>query len=306
MLRDYKNIIPKLISFDTNLNSIKGFFLSENFNFYPKETKQLFHYRILIDNNIIIPNKYDFRNGYYLKCGNFWYYERRITKYFSLKFKYDILNKVFYFNGLYSKLPFEIGRIFPVGRHLGDMINLDLFLKGYLLFQGSTFFYREKNICLIGPSHNGKTSFIKSVIDKNGSIIADDILILNLNENIIYPISYQFQNIGTRKIQKEISKVANNQNIIKEPMKINELFLIQNSTNKKYNSRNKNLFEYLNLCSLFFLNNNFIKSYIFEENLTDMIHNMIAKIKEKDGVGYKFINLKNFDFNSVIDEDINK
>jgi len=296
MSKDYKNIVPKLISFDTTLNQIKGFLLSENFNFYPQTTKQLLHYKISIDNNIHIPNSYDFRNGYYFKFNNHWYYKRNITKYYSLKFRYDISSNTFCFNKLYSKLPFEIGRIFPIGRHISDIISLDLFLRGYIMFQGSALNYKGKNICLIGPSFNGKTSFVKSILEKGGKIIADDIIILNLDKDTVYPISYQFKNICTRKIQKEISGITDNQNIIKQPVKIDKLFLIQNSINKEYNTKNKNLFEYINLCSLFFLKNNFIRSYIFEENLISTVYNMIIKIQKKDDTDYKFINLKNFNF----------
>ncbi|EKD42907.1 MAG: hypothetical protein ACD_72C00535G0003 [uncultured bacterium] len=68
----YKNIIPELVSFDTNLTNIRGFGISENFDFFTSVSQShQFHYKITIDNQIGIPDNYDFRNGYYFKKDNF-------------------------------------------------------------------------------------------------------------------------------------------------------------------------------------------------------------------------------------------
>ena len=40
MNRNYKNIIPNLVSFDTTLKSIVGFRLSDNFDFYNSITNK--------------------------------------------------------------------------------------------------------------------------------------------------------------------------------------------------------------------------------------------------------------------------
>ncbi|MEA1962843.1 MAG: hypothetical protein U9M94_01235, partial [Patescibacteria group bacterium] len=112
----YKNIIPKLVSLDTDLKKIKGFGFSENLDFYNNiHEENKFYYKVLIDDNIKIPSKYDFRGGYYFKFNGSWYYERKIFKNISLKFKYDVKNKTFIFNKAYSIIPFEIGGILPVG-----------------------------------------------------------------------------------------------------------------------------------------------------------------------------------------------
>ena len=66
-----KNIIPNLVSLSTNLNKIYGLYFCDNFNFYKNlEEENPFHYRALIDNNIVIPPKYDFKSGYFIKFEN--------------------------------------------------------------------------------------------------------------------------------------------------------------------------------------------------------------------------------------------
>lgn len=294
----YKNIIPKLVSFDTKSEKIRGFGFSENFNFYNnigKENK--FHYQILIDNSIKIPSKYSFRNGYYLKSGDYWFYERKIFKNISLKFRYDIKNRVFVFNKMYSIIPFEIGSILPVGKHISDLINLELFLNNYTLFRGCAISYENKNICVIGPSFNGKTSFVRRILRNGGKYISEDILTLNFKDSMIFPSSC-VNNFG-RITNKQLINNISTDNLLAGKFKIDKLFLIQNSTDNKYNAINKDLFEYLNLNSLFFKNNNFIKSYIFEEKLTQKLFDQIDNIKNAK-INYKFVNLKNFNFDKLI------
>lgn len=81
-----KSIVPGLITFDTNLNSLKGFYFTTNLDFFPfSHQRSKFHYGIIIDNKLQIPEKYDFHNAYYKKYLGNWFYERPL-KITSLKF----------------------------------------------------------------------------------------------------------------------------------------------------------------------------------------------------------------------------
>lgn len=293
----YKNIIPNLVSLDTRLTKINGFYFSDNFNFYPLiETKSAFHYKIFIDNNIAIPKQYDFRSGYFFKFKNKWYYERKIGI-FTLKFCFDPQNKVFNFNKLYSFIPLEIGHIFPVGRHIADFLSLDLFLKDYISIRGCAFNYKGSNFCVIGPSMNGKTSLIKDVLEKDGKYIAEDVLIFNFKENKIYPTA------GITNFNRLSNKIVNalleHKEVISNPQDINKIFLIQNSTSKDCKIIDKEIFDYFNLNAFLFLKNHIVKSYIFEKKLANVIFNKINKTRSLKII-YKFKLIKNFDFNDLL------
>jgi len=290
----YKNIIPGLFSIDTRLKKINGFYFFDDFTFYPRiETIERFHYQIFIDNNITIPKKYDFRSGYFLKFKNIWYYERKIGI-FTLKFCFDIQNRIFSFNKLYSLIPLEIGHIFPIGRHIADVINLELFIKDFISIRGCAFSYKGNNICVIGPGMNGKTSLLSAILKNGGKYIAEDVLILNFKENKMYPTS-NINNFN-RLSNKTLKTLLTYKEIVSKPLDINKIFLIQNSTNQDDDVVNKKIFEYFNLNAFQFLTNHFIKAYMFEKKLTDKIFDKINMLRSSR-ITYQFKLVKNFNFN---------
>ena len=88
-MHTYKNIVPGLISFKTSLNKLTGFYYSDNFNYYSNVSKKnKFHYNIYVDDDINIPGEYDFRDAFFIKSQNKWYYERNLGP-ISLKLYFD-------------------------------------------------------------------------------------------------------------------------------------------------------------------------------------------------------------------------
>ncbi len=295
----YKNIIPDLVSFDTNLNKIRGFSFAENLNFFSMvENKNKFHYKIVIENDIVIPDKYEFRSGYYIKKEGSWYYERKILG-FSLKFKYDIKNKIFYINKNYSYLSFEIGSIYPAGRHIADLINLDLFLNEFNVYRGCAFSYNNEVFCIISPGFNGKTSFMCEMIELGAKYIAEDALIINTNEKKVYPSACFSSNFG-RSINKKLFNNLND-SIISKSIEYDQLFLLENCTEKNYEiteGSGKKIDDFLLLCSLFFINNNFSRAIISEENY---IKEFFSKINFlNNNLNYKYIKITNFNFKKIL------
>lgn len=298
-----KNIIPDLVSFDTNLKKIKGFSLSDNFDFYSNITsKNQFHYKIFVVKDIEIPKEYNFRSGYYFKKAGIWYYERKLFC-FSFKFKYDAKNKIFSFNKAYSYLPFEIGSIYPVGRHLNDLIGIDLFLNGYDIFKGCAFVYKNITYCFVAPSFNGKTSFLYEAMGMGSKYIAEDMLVVDARRHKVYPTSCFKNNFG-RSINNRLLKILK-KNIVIKSVNYDRMFLLENSLfdsdkdKKIYNKEvEKNIGDFISLCSLFFLNNNFIRAFIFKESKSDRIKNRLKELETC--LNFKYFKINNFNFKKLL------
>lgn len=291
----YKNITPGLISFDTFLTKLPGFYYSDNFNSYPETRKRgKFHYRVRINNDIKIPKEYDFRDAFFIKSKNIWYYERKLGP-ISLKFCFDPSKKTFSFNRIYALVPFLIGDIFPVGLHISDFINLDLFLAGITTFKGCAYNYNNKNVCILAPSNNGKTRLIEKVLEKNGRYIAEDIIPMNLQKNIVYPNSIR-TNIFAKKADKWL-KDLRREELVVEPQSIDSIFLVQNFTSKNYVPQNKNIFDFFHLWRVPFNVNPLLRSYIFEELLRSKIDLKVNMLKKKKAeFAFKQVEKFNYEF----------
>lgn len=273
----FKSIVPELISLDTKLNSLKGFVMCQNFNFYQDTSKKnKFHYTLIEKRDISIPRDFDFRSEYYLKKDNFWYYERKFL-FWNPKLQYDINSKTLYFNKDYLTFPIKIGGMFTVGEHLSNLIDLDLFLHGYICLRGVAYQKNNKNICVSAPGLNGKTTHLKNVLKTGASYIAEDYLILNLKEQLVYPscplaTEYFWRN---RKIDNELAVLVNKNSIIKQPVQIDEMYFVENSQNNKFIYPKRNMIDTLLLNSLYFIDNLFIKSIIYDLGYGKKIFSMI-------------------------------
>lgn len=296
----YKNIIPLLISFETKLKSLNGFYFSEKFDFFDKVKKtSIFHYKIIIDDNIKIPSEYDFINGYFFNKGDCWYYRRKIG-FITLKFCFNESNNTFSFNRIFLLMPFEIGHIFPIGRHIADLINLHLFLKGYLIFFGSVAInYNSKNILMIGSSGIGKTNFINLSLNKGVRLISEGLAIVNLKKKILYPRHYR-DFYGSKQNQILVKKISINQ-LITTPVKLDKVLLIRTSTNPTYSIEKRNFFDYFFYRSLFFLKSPYVNSIIFKNKLTRKVIALINKYKKRT-INYYFKEITNYNFYEKIIE----
>lgn len=293
----YKSIIPGLVSIDTELEEIKGFVMCQNFNFFDGTSKKnKFHYKLIFNEMPFSPPKdYDFRSEYFIKKDEIWYYDRK-TFFWHPTFKYDLINKVFYFNRAYFNLPFKIGGIFTVGEHISNMIDLDMFLNGYACLRGIAVKLNNRNIGISAPGFNGKTNLLKKLLRNGAQYIAEDYLVLNLKNKEVYPTCpLAKENFWRRrKINNELTELINKKTIVDKVQSLDELYLVQNSQNSSYNSGKKEFIDSLLLNSLYFLDNLFIKSYIYEQGLTNLLFKRIDEAK-KLNLG-KFIKINNFNF----------
>lgn len=292
----YKNIIPGLLSFDTELNKLNGSYFGENFSFYPVISKpNLFHYKIIISNKINLPPKYIFKKGYYFKSYGRWYYMRKLS-FVNLKFCFDPENRNIYINPLYIHVPFQIGAIVPAGKILSEIINVELFLKGFVLLKGMAVNYKGRIITMLAQSFDGKTTFTNNILEQGGKYIAEDIIVMNINNRTIYPMA-PFIHCFDRQINEKLEGNLRG-NIITRPMKIKEIYLVRNVTDNDVIKKEMGLFEYFFISSLMSNCHPFVKSYLFEENLIDKYNEVVDRLKN---LKLKFINktLYNYDFSQL-------
>ena len=295
----FKNIVPDLVSLETEIPKIRGFYFGASSDIYEKiHSKNIFHYKVCISNNITIPDDYDFRNGHFYKKGTIWYYKRKIG-FITLKFSYDQKNKIFLYNSIYSFIPFEIGHIFPPGRHLADLITFDLFLKGYVLIRGSAARYQDKNLAFIAPSYNGKTSLIKEIIDKGGKYIAEEFYIFNIKSHNIFstPCLISDERLINRRLKQKLFL----HNTIKGISRVDKFILYLNRSTNKEQYKKIDFFDFIILRSLFFFKSDFVKSYMFTERAAKKIFENINNIK-KLNLNYKIIYINNYQFDDLLND----
>ena len=266
----YKTIIPGLVSVDTELSSLNGFVMCQNFDFFPKTKNKLkFHYTLKVENDISIPEEYDLRSEYYVKKGEAWYFSRNIF-FWHPSFKFDQSTKTLSFNRDYLLMPISLGGIFTVGEHLSNLIDLDLFLNEYVVMRGVAFKKDNSVIGICAPGFNGKTTLLKKMLAGGALYLAEDYLILDTKKSIIYPTCpLAKENFWRRrKISGNIFHLISKKSQAYHPLKLDKLILLENTLNQQTTKTNRTVEDFLILNSLYFLNNLFIKSIIFDRSLT--------------------------------------
>lgn len=299
----YKSIIPDLVSIETDLNSLPGFVMCQNFEFFKGiNRKAKFHYVLKQVRDIKMPEEYDFRSEYYVKRKNIWYFSRKIF-YWNPQFRFDFEKHEFLFNRDYLLLPISLGGIFTLGEHLSNLIDLELFLNGYYVLRGIAFTEDDRNICISAPGFNGKTSLLIQKLSEGASYIAEDYLVINPDKSLVFPTcplaKEYFWRI--RKIGKDISDLLKNKPIPEHPLTINRLISFENTQNSLNLHKKHKKVDYLLLNSLYFLNNLFVKSIIFDQHLASKILKILAE-SESRLTKLTEIQVNNFNFKTLTEK----
>jgi len=294
----YKSIIPDLVSLDINSSHIRGFHLSEDLNFFKNTNeKSKFHYRVVITNDIQIPEDYDFRSEYFTEKNGCWFYDRRVL-FLHIKFKYDSKEKVFYISKAYAQLPFRVGGFFPAGEYIRDMICLDLLFEGYFLYRGCSFIKNGSTFCIVAPGMNGKTEFLVKELERGSSYIAEDNLIVNFQKKLVYPTCpFTKNNWNTRSANLKLKKLLSFNGFATKPNYFDYIWLVQNSLNREIKINPKDMKDYLFLSPPYFIDSLFIRSFLFKNDLVSKMLSTISGLSDIES--YKFVAVKNFNFDSL-------
>ncbi len=295
-----KTVTPNLISIDTDRSGFRGAYIFKNLNFFPQPMQPAkFHYKIQ-QGKIKSPSSYDFRNGYYKNIADEWFYERSLLG-LKLKFHYNQTTRTFTYNRAYRLIRFELGSIIPFGKHLSDIITINLLLSNICVARGFAFMFEDEVVCGIAPSFNGKTSLLKNVVDNGGKYIAEDILLLDNKNRQVYTTE-PFDNNYGRKVNKLLNTSLNNSKIILEPQKFSRIILLSNLTSaRKKQLQMHDPTEFFMLNSQLFNGNLFAKTYIFVNQLGARIQKGNDKIS---GLlhGSKIDEIRNFNFSKLIQD----
>lgn len=289
----HKTIIPGLVTFDTPLKTLRGSYFARDLHFFePTKTPARYHYQINLSSDISIPERYDFRNGYYLYANKKWYYERRLPLGLTLKFSYEPHRHTFTLNRLYSLIPFEIGGILPAGKHIADVVGLDLALDGYTVVRGFAYRIGEEAHCCIAPSFNGKTTLMKQILERGGQYIAEDILVMHGNQ--VYPTAAIGQNYG-RGINKNVETLARHQHA-DDPQPVTSFTVLHNATTTEPAEMPADVESYLLMNTLTLSESKFIRSYVLVHNLT---HRFLQTLRPPLLASARIMRIHNYNFEQL-------
>lgn len=297
----YKTIVPNLVSIDTQLTKMKGVRFFQGFDFFtPTDVPLPFHYAIVVTSKIDIPRVYDFRNGHYMRTGEKWYYERTFMGK-SMRMCYDAASRTFYVHPwYYHAVHFVIGGIIPPVNLIVSIMLLDLFLAGYVVMSGFAVQCDKKAICVTAPSYNGKTEFLKKMLRQKSDLlyIAEDSLLIDYKNFSVFPTAPAQKNMFFGRSNMDDTYFVPYAKIDRE-LSVDRFLLWQNSTSQATDITHKNILDFLWLNSLTFLNTIFLRSYIFEHNLTDQLARSIADLSNINK-RCEFTHTYDFDLDPII------
>lgn len=289
----YKTLIPGLVTFDSPRVHMNNMYISSDFSYYSEATeKAKFHYKETVVSKIVAKEKtYDMRSEYLLKEGTLWHYHRP-SRFFPLSLTYDTATGTFAYTRQYSHVPFGIGGIFPVGEFIADIINYRLFLEGYVVLRGIAYSYQGKTICITAPGFNGKTRFLDHMLLKGAQYIAEDLLVIDIRNGLVYPTcSFVRRHAWQKKRGLHIPEETIQ--AIREPRAIDMLYCTENSMRTSYIPISKTFSEFLLVNDRYFLRNRLIRSIVFEEGTWEKI---LSITTSPIAVPHAFIPIHNFDY----------
>ncbi len=292
----YKTMIPGLVTFDSNKNHMNNMYISSDFSYYPESIAPApFHYTERCVPHITPPSApYDIRSEYFAKSGTTWQYDRP-SRFLPLALTYNTETKIFTYSKNLSYIPFAIGGVFPPGEFIADTMNYHLFLAGFVIMRGIAYSYKGKTICVIAPGFNGKTAFLDHMLAQGAEYIAEDLLVIDIKNAIVYPTCpfirrHAWQKNRSLKITKKDMK------IVREPKRIDMLYCTENSLHISYSPIKKSFFEFLLINDHYFLKNSLVRSMIFEEGSWNTI---IATMQSPLTMNHTVIPIQNFDYATI-------
>ena len=296
----FKVIIPNLVTFDTDLNELPSFVMCEDFNFFsPSIARAKFHYQIICSDKIETPKKWTFRSEYTFWEDGKYFYSRKFL-FWNPTLCYDPVKKSILINNDYLRLPFHIGGIPTVGETISGLIELDLMLDGVLILRGIAFSRVGEVIAISSPGFNGKTTFLKEEVMHGSKYVAEDYLILGVEDEMVYPSCPLTKERWwrARGIDRRMKNLFNENNVISSPTRYKRLIFLENLKSSDKVGSKKTIDDYLLLNSMFFMSNYFVRSYIFDQSkgrlVYEKIHFFVKKLMNSEilmiaNYGYKDI-----------------
>lgn len=268
-------IVPNLVYIQTYLKKIYSFELCDDINFFWwiennwNSNHSIFQYTLLPIEKVTKKNTLS-RIWNFNFTENSVFYEKKIFWCIHLYFEYCLDCNIFFYSNFFSKIPFQIWSIFPLGKYVSAIIRYDLFLNNILTILWWAFKFNGKNYIVLGESHSWKTTLINMMLKEWWEYISEDMVILNFNNKKIYSTSIT-SNMG-RNSNIEIQESLKFQNINKDGWKIDEIIFLWKKEAFKW---------YIQMHWMNFLENPFMKSYVAKKtNLIDLFNKSTHMQKE--------------------------
>lgn len=281
-MNNRKIIIPWLITLKTKIKNIRWFEICDDLGFFNEGYSSRYTYKLNTSNKI----------GNYSTHFQLWnivFTKNNLVIYklkkggINLFFCYDIKNMTFTCSKNYAYIPFQIWNIYPAGKIISDIMRYNLNLNWFLTCLWAAVRYKNKNYILLWPSKSWKTTLMNMLIDKWWEYIAEDMLIVDKNNGLIYPTS--ITNNQGRSSNKELKNNIYWKTKTTNYYKIDSVIFLWDK---------KDLKNYIYIYSLNFLENTFIKAILYEHGDSTIFNGMHGKI-EKFILTYETIYEKNLE-----------
>jgi hypothetical protein len=275
MMKIY-SIIPGLVSLETNINSMKDLRLSDNLSFYNLHQKEKNHFKVILGDSINIPSENFIRLGNYTITSNEIYYKQDVIRGQGFKFSYNFETRTFNFNILYKFHHIGIGDIYTMGKILTHMIEYNLAKQGLFVVLGAAVWKNNKTIILLAPQGNQKTVFVNTALTKGCSYIAENYIIIDSKNNLVYGTCPVF---GHRNKQSNtaLATIFKSQKISVLPSaRIDEIFL---TPIVKYKNINNVVYNYIETYGRYYRKNNLVRALIYYKEEAKIIDQKYELLK---------------------------
>jgi len=294
--------IPDLVSLDIEERFLKYFYkykiLYPNINNNYKYLFKIKRADSLFIQKIINHNSYKVHTACFSEP-QYFYFKKDLFLLSSLLI-FDISNNTFYINeNIIYTIIFSnilVGEYYSSFTLINLIIEIVLFINGYLYASGMSFKYEDKFYAFISPRNIGKSTFINNVItQKNYFYISDNTIIINFRENNIYPSAPSWSTKKTNSKTIFDYLIRNREKIIIKKSKLTKLFMINKG------NENTSLNDFFYNSFLMFLSVSAIRDFIYLANYGDKLFleinktiRLLEKMKNKNKLDIKQINNYNF------------
>ena len=296
--RQRSAVVPGLVSIDTDVR-VRGSYLGGDAAYFaaPDEPAP-YHYVVRRGHTVPAPAAFDHRVGYFSRSDGVWTYHRPVGRLASLTFSFDPRTRTFTVNPLMAAVPFEVGGIHPFGRHVADVMALELFAGGFAIVRAVAYRHDGATSCLVMPPFNGKTTLLGEVMRAGADYVGEDLAIIDFVRDRVFgqaPLRHNFGRAVNRVIYDEVRSRASASGV--GGVSLDRLVAVGHGVGRDPAPVDPLPLVFAN--SFFFLNSPFIRSFVAVEGLWTIVNQQYREFARYLAHKCEAASARDYDFSHV-------